>query len=116
VLTAILEKIKPQTLKPEDETYALLRIKPSDLGKIALCALDQLKKPNILLNSIAVTDYSDTGPLNHEALSVAEDLEIRDGQQPVMGFHGSPTYMWVNNSYTALAEDCARNGWLTIGA
>ena len=116
MLTSILEKIKPEKPQAEDETYELIRISPSDLGAITLFALDQLKKPNILLDSNAVKDYSDTGPLNHETLSKAQDLEIRDGHEPVMGFHSSPANMWVNNNYKQLAEQCAKSGWLKIGA
>ena len=113
MLTSILEKIKPAKLKPEDETYELIRITPSDLGGIALFALDQLKKPNILLNSDSVRDYSNEGPLNHEDLSQAQNFEIRDGLEPVMGFLGSPANMWVNNNYIDLANLCCQNGWMT---
>jgi hypothetical protein len=90
VLTSILENIKPEKPKPEDETYELIRVSPGDLGGIALFAFDQLKKPNILLISHAVKDYSNDGPLNHEALSKAQDFEIPNGHEPVMGFHSSP--------------------------
>ena len=116
MLTSILEKIRPEKPKTEDETYELIRMSPSDLGAIALFALERLKKANIVLNSNAVTDYSNDGPLSHETLSQAQDLEIRDAGEPVMGFHGSPANMWVNNHYKPLAENCAQNGWLTLGA
>ena len=46
--------------------------------------LEKIKpeKPNIRLNSNAVKDYPNDGPLNHEALSKAQDFEIRNGHEP----------------------------------
>ena len=90
----------------EEDTFTLIRVTPKNIGKIAKFAIPLLKKPVVLLESRPIKDYSDAGPLRHVRLKDAQDFEIRDGEVPVMGFHGGSKRMWFNNDFMSVARDC----------
>lgn len=100
--------------KPEDNTFRLIRVNATNLRAICLHAISELKKPVVFLDTETVKDYSERGPLRRRRIAEAEDFEIRDGQDPVMGFHGGPKEMWVSDRYMEIVEHCAKQGWLEI--
>ena len=91
MLKALLDKFRP-----EYETYEFIRVKPTDLRGIVMLAVDELKKPTILVEGKPVRDYSPKGPLQSENIGNCSDFEIRDGRNPVMGFHEGPRNMWIS--------------------
>ena len=112
MLDKLLDKIKPE---PSAElTCRLIRVDPSNLRAISVYAIHEVKRPNVMLDSQTVEDYSERGPLRRKRIAEAEDFEIRDGGHPVLGFHGGPSEMWVSDRYISIAEYCEAQGWLTI--
>ncbi len=109
MISSILDRFKPEA---ENDTFELIKVKAHDLRSIAICAISRVKKPHILLDGKAVTDYSDSGPLKNENLEQVRNLEIRDGKHPVMGFHSGHTNMWFCADYKTVLDQCRANGWV----
>ena len=101
-------------VRPEDKTYRLVRVAASNFRAISIYAIDGVKKPIVMLDTETVTDYSARGPLRRKRIAEAHDFEIRDGDQPVLGFHDGPENMWVNDRYLEMAEHCEKQGWLKL--
>jgi hypothetical protein len=112
VLDKLLDKIKP--VQTDEMTCRLIRIEPSNLRAISVYTIHEVKRPNVMLDSQTVEDYSERGPLRRKRITEAEDFEIRDGSHPVMGFHSGPSEMWVSDRYYNIAKHCEKQGWLTI--
>ena len=112
LLNKLLDKIKVDIA--EDKTCRLIRVEPVNLRAISLYAIHAIKKPNVMLDSTTVEDYSERGPLRRKRITEAQDFEIRDGNQPVAGFHGGPSEMWFSDQYAKIIEHCRAQGWLSI--
>jgi hypothetical protein len=112
LLNKLLDRIKPDNT--DDMTYRLIRVEPVNLRSISIYAIHEIKKPNVMLDSTTVEDYSERGPLRPKRITEAEDFEIRDGNQPVAGFHGGPSEMWFSDRYAEIVEHCRAQGWLSI--
>jgi len=111
VLKSLLNQIKPNE-KPEDLTYRLIRVIPGNLRAIAVYAIENISRPQVMLDSKSVKDYSIRGPLQRSRIADAVDFEIRDGAHPVMGFHDGPAHMWFSHRYADIAQHCEEQGWL----
>ena len=107
MISALLDR-----LKPEEDTFILLPVKCSDVRNTVLSGIEAAKKPRVLVNSRTVTDYSERGAIGSERLATVRDLEIRDGNRPVLGFHGGPAKMWVSADYRPLVAECRAKGWI----
>jgi hypothetical protein len=103
-----------KAIKSQDESYVLLKVKPIDLRSMTMYAMGELAKPIVMIDGDAVRDYTSNGPLTQERVSAARDFEVRDGSVPVLGFHGDPSQMWVNNSYRGIAVFCQSQRWLEM--
>ena len=107
MIGTLLEK-----LKPEELTFELLPVKCMDVRNTVLCGISEAKNPKVLLDSRTVTDYSERGALGPERLETARDLEVRDGNRPILGFHGNSSKMWVSADYRDLLKQCRNKGWI----
>jgi hypothetical protein len=111
MLKSLINQIKPDG-KSEDLTYRLIRVIPGNLRSISVYAIENISRPQVMLDSESVKDYSIRGPLQRRRIADALDFEIRDGDQPVMGFHEGPANMWFSDRYVDIAEHCEKQGWL----
>jgi hypothetical protein len=100
--------------RPEDLTYRLIRVIPGNLRTISVYTIEQISKPEVMLDGELIKDHSERGPLRRKRIADAEDFEIRDGGDPVMGFHGGPAEMWVSDRYVEIVKHCEKHGWLKI--
>jgi hypothetical protein len=112
VLKSLLKQIRPES-RPEDLTYRLIRVTPSNLRAIYSYAVTQVKNPIVMLDGEPI-DHSERGPLRPRRVADADDFEVRDGAHPIMGFHGSPAEMWASDRYIEIVKHCEEQGWLTI--
>lgn len=97
-------------------TYRLIHVHATNLRAISLHAINEIKKPVVMLDSETIKDFTERGPLRRMRIAEAEDYEIRDGLHPVLGFHGGPDKMWFSDRYTHIAKYCENQGWLKITA
>ena len=87
---------------------------PKNYRSIALHAISIALQPVVLMNRKPVADLSERGPLTQRGIRSCTDFEVRNGTEPILGFHDHPNEMWVTLPYIAVAEYCAEQGWLTI--
>jgi len=77
-------------------------------------AVSVAKVPRVLVNQQPVQDFSKEGPLTQKGILGLRSLEVRDGAQPILGFHDRPTQMWISANYNELAAHCQSQGWLKV--
>lgn len=99
-------------LKPEHETFELLQVKCSDIRNVVLCGIEAAHSPKVLVESRTVTDYSERGAIGRERLESVHDLEVRDGNTPIMGFHGGSDKLWISAHFKELLSECRAKGWI----
>ena len=87
---------------------------PKNYRSIALHAISVAANPVVLVNRQPVTDFSERGPLTQRGIRSYTDFEVRNGTEPILGFHDHPNEMWVTVPYSHVAEHCAKQGWLKI--
>jgi hypothetical protein len=92
----------------------LIPVLPKNYRNIVLYAIQTAAEPVVLLNHRRVEDFSELGQLTQKGISRCNDLEVRDGTKPILGFHDHPREMWITSSHNSLAEHCASQGWLSI--
>lgn len=92
----------------------LIAVLPKNYRRIALYAIQVANRPVVLMDGKQVSDFSEAGPLTRRGIRPCIDFEVRDGSDPILGFHDHPDEMWVSPTYRALAEHCAAQGWLKI--
>ena len=113
MLEKLLQRVKPQN-NPADMTYRLIHVEATNLRAISLHAINEIKKPLVMLDSVTIKDFTERGPLRRKRIAEAGDFEIRDGDHPVLGFHGGQHKMWFSDRYTQVAKYCESQGWLKI--
>ncbi|GAA6142367.1 hypothetical protein [Hydrogenophaga sp. 5NK40-0174] len=91
-----------------------ITVQPKNYRQIALCAIEHARQPVVLLNGRPTTDFSESGPLTQRNILDVRDFEVRDGQNPMLGFHDHPDQMWVCTDYAALLAQCVEQGWLYL--
>ena len=92
----------------------MIAVLPKNYRAITLRAIEAAQRPVVLMNSKAITDFSENGPITQKGIAACRDFEIRDGSIPILGFHDHPREMWVSKKYEAVAQDCAEAGWLKV--
>jgi hypothetical protein len=91
-----------------------LPVRPKNYRQIALYAVSRAVNPVVFMNRKRVEDFSETGPVTQKGIRECRDFEILDGGASILGFHDHPDEMWVAESYVAIAEHCAAQGWMKI--
>jgi len=66
------------------------------------------------MDNHVVTEFSNRGKLTQKGIRGCNNLEIRDGDSGILGFHEHPREMWINENYQDFANYCERQGWLKI--
>jgi hypothetical protein len=89
-------------------------VRPKNYRQIALYAISRAASPVVLMNRKRVEDFSEAGPVTQKGIRSCRDFEILDGAASILGFHDHPDQMWVAESYVAIAEHCAAQGWMKI--
>lgn len=89
-------------------------VRPKNYRRIALYAISRAASPVVLMNRKRVEDFSEAGPVTQKGIRECRDFEILDGPASILGFHDHPDEMWVAESYVAIAEYCAAQGWMKI--
>jgi len=89
-------------------------VRPKNYRQIALFAISRAASPVVLMDRTSVEDFSEAGPVTQKGIRRCRDFEIRDGVTSILGFHDHPDEMWVAESYAAIADHCAAQGWLKI--
>ena len=89
-------------------------VRPKNYRSIALHAISIASQPLVLMNRNPVADFSERGPLTQSGIRRCTDFEIRNGAEPILGFHDHPDEMWVTVPYASVAHYCAEKGWLRI--
>lgn len=92
----------------------LIPVLPKNYRSIVLHAVSVAKHPRVLANHQPVKDFSESGPLTQKNILGLRNLEVRDGANPVLGFHDHPRHMWISANYSELASHCQSQGWLKI--
>jgi hypothetical protein len=87
---------------------------PKNYRCIALHAISVANQPVVLMDHKPIVDFSEQGPLTQCGIRTCRDFEIRNGAEPILGFHDHPNEMWVTVPYAFVAEHCARQGWLKM--
>lgn len=77
-------------------------------------AVSVAREPRVLVDHQPVKDFSEQGPLTQKGILGLRNLEVRDGAQPILGFHDRPGQMWISANYRALASHCQAQGWLKV--
>jgi len=89
-------------------------VRPKNYRRIALYAIGRAASPVVLMNGKRVEDFSEAGPVTQKGIRECRDFEILDGAASILGFHDHPDEMRVAESYVAIAEYCAAQGWMKI--
>lgn len=92
----------------------LIPVLPKNYRSIAIHAIGVAAEPVVLMDRKRVQDFTTTGPVTPKGIRACIDFEVWDGRKPILGFHDHPDQMWVTESYHAVAEYCAAQGWLKI--
>lgn len=87
---------------------------PRNYRSIALHAISVATNPVVLMDRKPIVDFSERGPLTQRGIRSCIDFEVRNGAEPILGFHDHPNEMWVTVPYAFVAEHCANEGWLKI--
>ena len=87
---------------------------PKNYRRIALHAISVATQPVVLMDRKLILDFSEQGPLTQNGIRSCTNFEIRNGAEPILGFHDNPNEMWVTEPYAFVAEYCANEGWLKI--
>ncbi len=87
---------------------------PKNYRNIALHAISVATIPVVLMDRKPIVDFSEHGPLTQHGIRSCIDFEIRNGAEPILGFHDHPNEMWVTAPYAFVAEHCGNEGWLKI--
>ena len=104
-----------QTL--ESTRYAvpkLIPVLPKNYRRIALYAIEVASTPVVLFNGKPIEDFSETGPLTQSGIRKLVNFEVRDGGNPIVGFHDHPNEMWIAENYANVASHCEAQGWLKV--
>jgi hypothetical protein len=92
----------------------LIPVSPKNYRRIALYAISVSLQPVVLGDKQRITDFSETGPLTQKGIRKFINFEIRDGLDPILGFHDHPNEMWIAENYADVVEYCASQGWLKV--
>lgn len=77
-------------------------------------AIQAARTPVVLVNRKPIIDFSESGQLTRKGIRQMRDFEVRDGDEPILGFHDHPDEMWVAEARASIAEHCQAQGWLEI--
>ena len=92
----------------------LIAVRPWNLRRIALHAVEFAVNPVVLIDKRPVSDLTERGPVTRRGLRRCIDFEVRDDADPILGFHDHPSQMWVADRFAHVAKHCAEQGWLKI--
>jgi len=92
----------------------MIAVRPKNYRAIALRAIEAAKVPVVLMNKRAISDFSENGPITQQGIASCRNFEIRDGTEPILGFHDHPREMWISQTYAEIARDCSEAGWLKV--
>jgi hypothetical protein len=92
----------------------LIPVLPKNYRRIALAAIQRAVSPVVLMNRKRITDFSEAGPVTQTGIRQCRDFEVRDGTDPILGFHDHPDEMWIAEDHRPLADECAAAGWLKV--
>lgn len=102
-------------LRPSEvDLSATIGVRPTCLRKVILHAIGAAADPIVTMDGRRVTNFSALGPLTRRGLRRCIDLEVRDGNRPLLGFHDSPAEMWISGEFAEVAQHCATQRWLRI--
>lgn len=96
------------------ETFRLIPVLPKNYRSICLGAIEIASDPVVLMDKQVVTDFSDQGVLTQKGIRHCINVEVRDGNVGIVGFHDHPDEMWINENYQEFASYCEQRGWLRI--
>jgi len=96
------------------ETSKLIPVLPKNYRRICLRAIELASDPRVLMDKKPVTDFSEQGKLTQEGIRSCINFEVLDGKVGIVGFHGYPNEMWVNENHKDFASYCEQQGWLRI--
>lgn len=96
------------------EPFRLIPVFPKSYRSICLHAIDIAFEPSVVMDNDVVTDFSERGRLTQKGIRNCANLEIRDGDVGILGFHDHPNEMWINKHYQDFACYCENQGWLQI--
>ena len=98
----------------EKGSFRLIPVLPKNYRSICLHAIEIASEPCVVVDNDLVTDFSERGRLTQKGIRNCTNLEIRDRDVGIVGFHDHPSEMWINENYQDFANYCEHQGWLQI--